>query len=65
MSTVLLVIPGDKKWAWLIKVGVVAKNFRAIRAQLNLQTHHTKNPKSTPGITAQVNKLETVASSLR
>ena len=31
-----------------LKVGVVAKKFRALRAQLNLQPHHTKNPRSTP-----------------
>ena len=37
----------DEKWAWLIKSGRGRKNFRA---QLYLQPHHTKNPRSAPGV---------------
>ena len=38
----------NKKWAWLIKSGRGRKIFRALRAQLYLQPHHTKNPRSAP-----------------
>jgi hypothetical protein len=31
-----------------LKVGVVAKNLRALRAQLYLQPHHIKIPRSAP-----------------